>query len=674
VRGRSCCNAKYFRSFLGGIYVDRLKTDESEDLRGQIRALEARLLGCERDAEEKTLQAQNALADLQQRTLHLEAVLQSIDDGVVVCDEEGRFLVFNQAAERIVGTGATPLPPEAWTGHYGIFDPQTMQPLATEALPMVRAMQGEAIKTDVFIRNPNIPDGVLINVAAHPLRTSDERNRGGVVIFRDVTRQKAREDLLHLLSEAVEQSPNIALITDPNGDIQYVNRRFEEITGYRAEEVHGTKSASLGRNNEAVEREVWETLKAGNEWRGEFHNYRKDGTDYWESAAIRPIRNQRGDVTHYLKVAQDVTERRRMEQALEKSESRFRLLVESNILAVLRADLVDGRIVEANDAFLRMIGYSREELERGALRCHDLTPPEHHALDERSIEMLRKRLVCPPFEKEYIRKDGSRVPILLAAFMVESSEREFVCFVLDLSEQKRAEDELKRSNQELEHFAYIVSHDLQEPLRMVTGFLQLLAQRYQGKLGEDADEFIGFSLEGASRMQQLIQDLLAYARVGTGGPPTTATGSQAALEMALANLRAAMDESAAAVTWDDALPTVRADDMQLVQIFQNLLGNAIKFRSTSPPRIHVSAVAEAPYWRFSVTDNGIGVPDEHLQRIFTIFQRVHGRNAYEGTGIGLSICKKIVERHGGRIWAESNGQGATFCFTLPQDPAGSLCG
>jgi signal transduction histidine kinase len=243
---------------------------------------------------------------------------------------------------------------------------------------------------------------------------------------------------------------------------------------------------------------------------------------------------------------------------------------------------------------------------------------------------------------------------------------------VELDERRRAElklaqyaGDLARSNAELEQFAYVASHDLQEPLRMVASFTQLLAKRYGGRLDRDADEFIGFAVDGANRMQQLINDLLAYSRVGTRGKPLRPTDLTEVLGQARANLHEAIKESGALVT-NDLLPVVAGDEVQLIQLFQNLLANAIKFQSKKTPLIHVSAQTDEHGWLIAVKDNGIGIAPEHQERIFAIFQRLHGRHEYPGTGIGLALCKKIVERHGGRLWVESEpGKGATFFFNLP---------
>jgi light-regulated signal transduction histidine kinase (bacteriophytochrome) len=224
---------------------------------------------------------------------------------------------------------------------------------------------------------------------------------------------------------------------------------------------------------------------------------------------------------------------------------------------------------------------------------------------------------------------------------------------------------LARSNTELEQFAYVASHDLQEPLRMISSYVQLLSRRYKGQLDADADEFIAYAVDGTLRMQQLINDLLAYSRVGTRGKPPVPTNFEDVFSKAIANLKMAIVESGVVVTHDQ-LPTALADELQMVQLFQNLIGNAIKFRNKENPQVHVSARPEGREWIFSIRDNGIGIDPQFHDRIFVLFQRLHGREEYPGTGIGLTVSKKIVERHGGRIWLESElGKGTTFYFSIP---------
>jgi len=258
---------------------------------------------------------------------------------------------------------------------------------------------------------------------------------------------------------------------------------------------------------------------------------------------------------------------------------------------------------------------------------------------------------------DYVLKDHlARLPESVRRAMREKKLRQ---------DHKRSQEELARSNQELEQFAYVASHDLQEPLRMVATYTQLLAERYQGKLDSDADKYIHYAVDGALRMQKLVQDLLAFSRVGRQGMALESTDCNTVLEVALSNLKVAIQESGAVIR-HGLLPVVMADVSQLVQVFQNLIGNAIKFRGSQPTLIQVNAEATAKEWIFSVRDNGIGIAPQQTENVFVIFRRLHTRAEYPGNGIGLSICKKIVEQHGGRIWVTSEpGCGSNFQFTLP---------
>jgi len=372
----------------------------------------------------------------------------------------------------------------------------------------------------------------------------------------------------------------------------------------------------------------------------------------------------------YEQLSTQMQERKQAEAALRESEDRYRDLVEFSQYLICTHDL-QGQILSVNQEGAKLLGYNKSDLLNKNIR--DLLEPRFRDEFAMYLDTIRKYRVAKGLMRirtaageyriwEYhntLRTEGVTSPVV-RAIAHDVTERKAVEKAL-----KDKTDELARSNEDLEQFAYVASHDLQEPLRTVTSYVQLLARRYEGKLDADADEFIGFAADGAVRMWKLINDLLTYSRVGMRGDELEPTDSEAALVQSVNDLKVAIEENGALVT-HDPLPMVMADLPQLGQLFQNLIGNAIKFRSNEPPRVHISASRNGNGWTFSVKDNGIGIAPEYSERIFVIFQRLHNREEYTGTGIGLAVCKKIVDRHGGRIWVKSEvGKGATFYFILP---------
>jgi PAS domain S-box-containing protein len=373
-------------------------------------------------------------------------------------------------------------------------------------------------------------------------------------------------------------------------------------------------------------------------------------------------------------VQSDLTARRATVEHLAQMESRYRGLLEAAPDAMVVVNPA-GYIVLLNVQAEKQFGYSRDELL--GQKVKNIIPEgfaERLVADAlRSAEDALAQKIGTGIELSGRRKDSSAFPIEIMLSPLDSPDGFLVTAAIrDISVRKQSEthlllkmDELNRSNEELKQFAYIASHDLQEPLRMVASYTQLLSRRYKGKLDADADEFIAYAVDGANRMQRLIQDLLTYSRVGTKGINLADISSEKALQHALANLHGAIGDSAAVVT-HDPLPDVMADEGQLTQLFQNLVGNGIKYHSTELPRVHISAARQGGRkWLFSVKDNGLGIDKQYFERIFGMFQRLHKREEFAGTGIGLAICKKIVERHGGHISVESQpGQGSTFRFAL----------
>jgi PAS domain S-box-containing protein len=356
------------------------------------------------------------------------------------------------------------------------------------------------------------------------------------------------------------------------------------------------------------------------------------------------------------------------------AEDKFRALLEAAPDAIVIVDS-GGSIVLVNAQTEKLFGYARSELLGQPVEL--LMPGRFAArhVQHRTgyYSDLKTRAMGSGLDLMGRRRDGSEFPVEISLSPLQTEEGALVSSsIRDVSERKRAEEalrqsraELERSNAELERFAYVASHDLQEPLRMVASYTQLLARRYRDKLDAPALEFIEFAVDGATRMQTLIQDLLAFSRVGTHGAPFVLVDCDDAIAKVLRDLAGLIEETRGSVTLGP-LPRVWADASQLGQLFQNLIANALKFRSADPPCVSVRADREGDHWVFSVQDNGIGIPAAHAERIFVIFQRLHTREEYPGTGIGLALCKKIVERHGGRIWVESEaGHGSVFRFTLP---------
>jgi PAS domain S-box-containing protein len=335
----------------------------------------------------------------------------------------------------------------------------------------------------------------------------------------------------------------------------------------------------------------------------------------------------------------------------------------------------NGTIVLVNAEVERLFGYTRAELLGSSIDM--LVPPVikagHHEHRARFAAQPETRRMGAGRDLYGARKDGAQIPIEIGLNPIRTREGTMVLSsVVDISERKKVmqalaeqREELQRSNADLEQFAYVVSHDLREPLRMVATYSELLAERYENKLDDSADQYIHYVIDGAKRMQQLVRDLLAYSRIRSQAIVAEMIDAGAVVRIALDNLRVAIAESHAEVACDP-LPSIRADESQLGQVFQNLIGNALKFRAERPPRIHIGAHPRNGKCEFHVEDNGIGLEKQYEERVFQMFQRLHERGRYEGNGIGLAITKKIVERHGGRIWFESEvGKGTTFFFTMP---------
>jgi PAS domain S-box-containing protein len=386
-----------------------------------------------------------------------------------------------------------------------------------------------------------------------------------------------------------------------------------------------------------------------------------DGTSGWFDLSIQPI----PEGVFILSI--DITERKNIEDRNKVLAD----IVGSSDNAIIGKSL-EGIITSWNRGAERMYGYTKDEIIGRPIT--DLVPPELKDEMAAILERMRGGEMIEHIETMRVKKDGTRFPVSISVSPIYDAEGKVTgasTIAQDITARKKIEAEmfsllaeLERSNKDLEQFAYVASHDLQEPLRMVSSFTQLLARHYKDRLDQDANDYIEYAVDGANRMQRLINDLLSYSRITTRGSAPVPVDMNAALGEALGNLYVSISESSALVT-NDTLPMVTADYTQLVQVFQNLISNAVKFHGDKPPRIHVSAEKADGEWKISVRDNGIGIEARYFDRIFVIFQRLHSADKYQGTGIGLALCKRIIQRFGGNMWVESEpGRGSTFSFTL----------
>ena len=604
-------------------------------------------------------------------------LMEAAPDAMVVVNQVGEIVLLNVQAEKqfgyrrdeLLGQKVTNIIPDGFAERLIADDLRSSedalaQQIGTGIELNARRKDGTEFPIEIMLSPLESPDGTLVTAA-----------------IRDISVRKNAEKVLAQMEGKyrglLEAAPDAMVVVNQGGEIVLLNLQAEKQFGYRRDELLGQKVINIIPEGFA-ERLVADDLRSVEDTQAqeigtgiELTGQRKDGSDFPIELMLSPLASTEG--TLVTAAIRDITMRKNAERHLAQMEGRYRGLLEAapDPMVVVNQG---GEIVLLNVQAEKQFGYRRNELL--GQKVKNIIPEgfaERLIADGlRSAEDALAQQIGTGIELSGRRKDRTEFPIELMLSPLGGAEGILVTAAIrDISVRKSAEadllhkvKELNRSNEELRQFAYIASHDLQEPLRMVASYTQLLSRRYKGKLDSDADEFIAFAVDGATRMQRLIQDLLVYSRVGTKGKELLNTSSEDALRHALSNLRGAIEESGAQVT-HDRLPEVMADEMQLVQLFQNLVGNAIKYQNAGTPRIHIGAMNGGKRYSFSVQDNGLGIDPQYFERIFGMFQRLHKREEFAGTGIGLAICKKIVERHGGQISVESQpGIGSIFRFAL----------
>ena len=644
----------------------------------------------EQRVEERTAELTQTYTALQEKEESLRLLIDSVQDHAIFSlDAEGCITSWNVGTQRLKGYTRE----EILGQHFSVFYTQEDKAEGKPARALATALRMGKFEEEYWrVRK----DGSLFwgHVIITPIWDTKGRLLRYSKVTHDITERKAAQEEQRR-SEArfratFEQAAVGIAHVSLNGGWIDVNSKLCAILGYSREELSALTFQDIT-HPEDLDADLTNMAQV---LAGEIVTYsmekrylHKDGSCIWINLTVALVRDLDGKPEYFLSIVEDISTRNQVQEALRDSEARYRFLADSMPQIVWTTE-PDGNVDYFNQRWCDYTGMTLDET-RGwhwgtVLHTDDL---------QNCVEIWTRSLTTGnPYEVEYRFKrafDGMYRWHLGRGLPRRNAAGEIIQWVgtcTDIDDFKQTQTalmrlneeletrvnartaELARSNTELEQFAYVASHDLQEPLRMIGSYLELLNLEYAERLDDDAREYIAYAVDGAVRMKALINDLLAFSRVATQGKPMEPTDVSSLLLQVLADLQLLIAETGAVITCDP-LPCVVADGSQVRLVLQNLIGNAIKFRSDAAPRLHVSATEVGGEWQFAVSDNGIGMKAKHLERIFVIFQRLHNKSKYAGTGIGLAVCKRVVERHGGRIWVQSEpGQGSTFFFTLPQAP------
>ncbi len=642
---------------------------------------------------------------IEEERSRLRVVLESLPVGVGITDENGKVLQLNEMVNQIWGGGAPKPERIEQYNLYRAFIPETGKEIGPQEWGAAKALKtGEPTFREILdIIRFDGTKGTILHSSA-PIKDASGKTIGAVGVVDDITEirnlQKELGETKSKLEAITQQMPVALRVVDGEGKWVYANEEaatlFQSLSGNWSDGllVNWRFLYTDGNPYAAWDYPSMRSIKSGEIVRSEeMILLRSDGSKVFISTNSAPIRDSEGQINAAVITHFDITKRVRAEKdvarllvelqkhsiELERARKSLETTINQMPVGVAIAESPTGRIIIGNAALETI--FRRSILPSGGIDDYSAwraLQPDGTPLNDQQFPLARALISGEEVKSEEIhivRGDGTRGIVLASAAPIRNPQGIIdvaVMIMVDVTEQKELEkvhgeqsEELKRSNAELQQFAYVASHDLQEPLRMITGFLQLLEKRHKEELSLEAQEYIDYSVKGAKRMQELINDLLLYTRVGRQQEKVKPTDMNMALIRTLENLSQTIKETNATIT-SCHLPTVLAERSQMMQIFQNLIGNALKFRGEVPPIINIVAKLVGGEWVFSIEDNGIGIDPLYHEKIFLIFQRLHSQEEYPGTGMGLPITKRIVERHNGRIWVESEvGKGSKFFFALP---------
>jgi PAS domain S-box-containing protein len=612
---------------------------------------------------------------------YLRTTLASIGDAVISTDAKGRVVFVNKVALSLLRASEAEVKGKHIDEIFRIQNEFTRQKVES---PLTRVLVeggtvGLANHTVLVAR-----DGTEIPIddSAAPIRGDDGELHGAVLVFRDISARRKAEYTRRLLAAIVESSDDAIVSKDINGIVTSWNNGAERIFGYSAEEMIGQPISVIAAPDRVDEMpRILERIRSG-ERIDHYETIRKakDGRLVNISLTVSPVRDEEGRIVGASKIARDITEQIRIRTNLAEEQERLRVTLSSIGDGVISTDDA-GRVTYLNPVAERLTGWQNAQAAGRLLEevFKIINEESRQPVENPAAKVIREGVVVGLANHTVlIAKDGTERSIddSGAPIRVDSGGVSGVVLVFRDVSGRRAEErlrqaqshELRRTNEELRQFAYAITHDLREPLRNVVNFSQLLMQGFQEGSEADAQTSIKFIVEGVQRMERLLNDLLAYSQAGGSEESPALVDANEALKRALEHLKTAIAESGAVVT-SGRLPSIHCREAQIVSIFQNLVSNAIKYRSQAPPRVRIRAEKNEHEWIFRVQDNGVGVPPQYHQTIFGLFKRLHGREI-PGTGMGLAICSKIVELHGGRLWVASQpGKGSEFFFSLPVLPA-----